>query len=683
MKFNLKSWSLGILHPFTLTLVLAGAFIGSVLAAPDNQGKEFVLGFMENYDGGGTISFYLTGPTATRVTVQGGGFGPKTFPVVPEEITSVTLPISLRASGSGTIENKGLLLSARDEFVVYGLNQKEFTTDAYLGLPTDVAGTEYIVPSFSNAKKTLPSELQIIAHQDGTEITFTPKKATVKGVDVKSIRAKKSAHFTLNRLESIQFKAKGGRLGDLTGSVIISSKPVSVFGGHQCGIVPNRALACDHLVEQIPPVNTWGNSFLTTPSASRTGGDIFRILAANDGTAVEIDGETVAELKKGQFEQVDLASGTFHHITTSGPALVVQYAKGTSVDDVVSDPFMIVIPPTEQFGSSYLVSTPLEAPVAFDNYLNIVAPTDKLTGLRLDDRSIAVPFTAIGNTGYSGAQVPVAIGAHTLRHLSSNVPIGVYAYGFANSDSYGYPGGSRLAKIAEPCTPTETVQGDGLDNDCDRKIDEELLNELDDDGDGRIDEDLAPVEPPVANAGGPYTVNEGSSVTLNGTAASDPNGDQLTFAWDLDNNGSFETSGAAPTFTGADGPSVHTVTLRVTGSAGSSWASTTVTVNNVAPRIEDFTPANLACFSETNPLSLTIVFSDPAQLNDTLSATIDWGDGEPGEVLTSGQPIEHDYGYISEDDVSRFTVTVTASDEDGGVSSLSKEASVEGGVCID
>lgn len=682
MKFNLKSWSLGILRRLAFVLVWTGV-VSPILAAPDNQGKEFILGFMENYDGGGTISFYLTGPTATTVTVQGGGYGPATFPVVPEEITPVALPITLRAGGSGTIENKGLLLSAPDEFVVYGLNQKEFTTDAYLGLPTDVAGTEYLVPSFSNAKKTLPSELQIIAHQDGTEITFTPKKATVKGVHVKSIRAKKSVRFTLNRLESIQFKAKGGRLGDLTGSIITSSKPVSVFGGHQCGIVPNKALACDHLVEQIPPVNTWGNSFLTTPLASRTGGDVFRILAANDGTTVAIDGETVAELKKGQFEQVDLASGTFHHIATSGPALVVQYAKGQSVDEVVSDPFMLIIPPTEQFGSNYLVSTPPEAPVAFDNYLNIVAPTDKLAGLRLDEQSIAAPFTAIGNTGYSGAQVSVGIGAHTLRHLSSNVPFGVYSYGFANSDSYGYPGGNRLARIADPCTPTETEQGDGLDNDCDRKIDEELLNELDDDRDGQIDEDLAPVESPVANAGGPYTVDEGSSVTLNGTAASDPNGDQLTFAWDLDNDGNFEMAGAAPTFAGIDGPSVHAVTLRVTGSAGSSQASTTVTVNNVAPRIEDFTPDNILCFSETNPLSLTIVFSDPAQLNDTLSATIAWGDDEPGEVLTSGQPIEHDYGFISEDDISRFTVTVTVSDEDGGVSSLSKEASVEGGVCID
>jgi predicted extracellular nuclease len=48
--------------------------------------------------------------------------------------------------------------------------------------------------------------------------------------------------------------------------------------------------------------------------------------------------------------------------------------------------------------------------------------------------------------------------------------------------------------------------------------------------------------PPTVDAGGPYSVNEGSSVTVSATG-SDPNGDPLTYAWDLDNNGSFETSG--------------------------------------------------------------------------------------------------------------------------------------------
>src|SRR2546423_10048863 len=67
-------------------------------------------------------------------------------------------------------------------------------------------------------------------------------------------------------------------------------------------------------------------------------------------------------------------------------------------------------------------------------------------------------------------------------------------------------------------------------------------------------------EPPTVSAGGPYTVAEGGSVPLS-ASGSDPEGGPLTYAWDLDNNGSYETPGQSPTFSAAalDGPSPHTV----------------------------------------------------------------------------------------------------------------------------
>lgn len=47
----------------------------------------------------------------------------------------------------------------------------------------------------------------------------------------------------------------------------------------------------------------------------------------------------------------------------------------------------------------------------------------------------------------------------------------------------------------QPCLPSESVFGDGLDNDCDGDIDEELCTGAyigsDTDSDGRVDEDCA------------------------------------------------------------------------------------------------------------------------------------------------------------------------------------------------
>ena len=92
-------------------------------------------------------------------------------------------------------------------------------------------------------------------------------------------------------------------------------------------------------------------------------------------------------------------------------------------------------------------------------------------------------------------------------------------------------------------------------------------------------------DPPTADAGGPYTVDEGSSVTLTATGA-DPEGGPLTYAWDLDNNGTFETPGQSVSFAGVDGPADHTVEVQVTDNGGlSATAQTTVHVNNVPPTV--------------------------------------------------------------------------------------------------
>lgn len=66
-------------------------------------------------------------------------------------------------------------------------------------------------------------------------------------------------------------------------------------------------------------------------------------------------------------------------------------------------------------------------------------------------------------------------------------------------------------------------------------------------------------DPPVVTAGGPYTVVEGDTVLLEATGY-DPDGGPLTYAWDLDDNGTFETAGQTAVYTGS---SVGTFTVRV------------------------------------------------------------------------------------------------------------------------
>ena len=94
----------------------------------------------------------------------------------------------------------------------------------------------------------------------------------------------------------------------------------------------------------------------------------------------------------------------------------------------------------------------------------------------------------------------------------------------------------------------------------------------------------------VNRGGGPYTVDEGSSITLYGSGT-DIDSTSLTYAWDLDGIvADFEAVGQNVPFSGLDGPGTPTVRLQVcdTGTPGSACTvdNATVTVNNVAPSLD-------------------------------------------------------------------------------------------------
>lgn len=105
------------------------------------------------------------------------------------------------------------------------------------------------------------------------------------------------------------------------------------------------------------------------------------------------------------------------------------------------------------------------------------------------------------------------------------------------------------------------------------------------DDDGGIGTDSAEVtinQPPVADAGGPYTGDEGSPITFDGSNSTD---DELivSYEWDLDGDGVYDSIGVSVSYTWNDNYS-GVVILRVTDNEGLTNTDTaTVVVNNIPP----------------------------------------------------------------------------------------------------
>lgn len=94
--------------------------------------------------------------------------------------------------------------------------------------------------------------------------------------------------------------------------------------------------------------------------------------------------------------------------------------------------------------------------------------------------------------------------------------------------------------------------------------------------------------PPTVDAGGPYSVNEGASVNV-AAIGQDVQDSALSYSWDLDDNGSFETSGQTASFSAQTlRPGIRTIHAKAVDSGG-LFVTDSATVNILdIPTYDDF-----------------------------------------------------------------------------------------------
>lgn len=235
---------------------------------------------------------------------------------------------------------------------------------------------------------------------------------------------------------------------DLTGSRIAADRPIAVFGGHSCAYVPTNAEACDHLEEQLPPIQSWGRAFVGAPmgDGSLHATNIVRVVAYED-TTVSVNppqgGTSGATLAAGQFLEFD-ATGPFE-VAGSSAILVTQYLRGQYATDPPAargDPGMTVLVPDEQYRSDYTFILPSSYNAGTNGQNHLLVVRSPGTTLTLDGAPVTVPFTAIG-----GREVGVLLLEGGTHAISGTSRFGLVAYGLGSFTSYATTAGLNLEPI--------------------------------------------------------------------------------------------------------------------------------------------------------------------------------------------------------------------------------------------
>ena len=406
---------------------------------------------------------------------------------------------------------KGVHVKSTDPsklLTVYGINDVDVSTDAFLALPCHrYANVAYKYFVFSvnteSTTGTFQSRFLVIGCEDDTTVTIRPKQQITLSTDLTGApvpininpdptQPMNSGSFTIDQLQTAQFSSPD----DLTGTIIESDKPISVFVGHECGQVPDTATACDHLVEQIPPSATWGTQFFTVPLNVRESGERYRIGTVTDDNQITVtcttEGQTTPRLQMTetihsqrnlqQYVQFDTVGDPTDGITdsyrrdfccieTTKPAIVMMYSKDHSIDEITlegvngtqGDPFMLLIPPVSQYSNDYTVTTAKQVRTDFIGHIGIALSVQFFDNSTIDRNAVTMNGTifdpSLRGSDYTpiycsngkicayGAYSEVPVGSHEVRYDMVGAGMNLFVYGFLQEISFAYPAGFEMQAI--------------------------------------------------------------------------------------------------------------------------------------------------------------------------------------------------------------------------------------------
>ena len=248
--------------------------------------------------------------------------------------------------------------------------------------------------------------------------------------------------------------------GDVSGSRVISDKPIAFFAGHDCGS-SSQVTECTHTVQQIPPTETWGFKFFLVPLAIGSA-DGYRILASKSNTNCTLTctntslSTTFALNNAGNIINFNLSAG-YCSMECKYAVLLFQF----SLDgDARRSPFTAMVTPVGQYSNHYDIVVSDNAnndsnrQVVIDAWMNVVIPSNfDPAQLTFDNgKLVCINFTSINcrNQKFCGqvAQCKQTF-VGTYHKLRGEAPFYVTVYGWeVDRENYGFSTGMKMDSIS-------------------------------------------------------------------------------------------------------------------------------------------------------------------------------------------------------------------------------------------
>jgi hypothetical protein len=448
--------------------------ISSALAqGVTSGGTDFWVGFMPNYIGGRNVTqLFLASGTNNTVKVTVGG-STKAYTLTPDQGITADLAGAGVTRIPETPSYGAVHVTASAPLTMYGYNVWDGgsgfiggSPDGYLAIPTSALGTLYYTVNYYDANfggLATVGEFLVVAPQDFTTVTVTTTSHTMSPSGGISHNPGDTWSFQLMKGQSYLVQSSGQFLGsdDLTGTKVTSDKPIALISGHQISPITVEMSSADHLCEMVPPVDKWGTQYFDMPMAGRIKcGDYIRIISGEDGNQITYNGNGPFLLDAGAWAEVPENTVAMVFTSTNHKKFIVaQYSYSLGFDGDPStnaDPFMILFTPQEEFEKRMIFRSPLPAKNGtFINYLTVIANKDSLFKIQINGQAITSAYKAVGQQNFPGTnmgalRVQLPNGSNTYVG-TANTPFGMYQYGFAYYEGYGWPTGEAL-NIQSPDT---------------------------------------------------------------------------------------------------------------------------------------------------------------------------------------------------------------------------------------